>query len=260
MSSKQNAQQHSWSAFAAGALYAILVAGMLRPSFAATTGKPVFSSPEEAAEALYRAIQTDDQSTTARLLGELASSDDVVQDKADRDRFIQKYSEMHRLVKQPDGTTLLYIGAENWPFPVPLVANGGKWSFDLDSGAQEVIFRRVGEDETIAIETSRAIARAIGHPDVTASDPATDEYVRQIVRAADPPADSFRGYQFRILRRPNGAVVVAYPSEYGVTGVMTFAATPDGTVYEKDLGPKTAKAAHAMARYKRDRTWQVAEH
>jgi hypothetical protein len=259
MFSKQNKQQHSSSAFAAGALFAILIAGMLRPGFAATTDKPVFSSPEEAVEALYKAVQTDDQSTMARLLGQLTSSDDVVQDKADRERFIQKYSEMHRLVKQPDGTTSLYIGAENWSFPIPLVANGGKWSFDLDAGAQEVIFRRVGEDETEAIETSRAIAQAISHAESTTNDPAIDNYVRNILGPANPPEDSFHGYQFRILRRPNGAVVVAYPSEYGVTGVMTFAAAPDGTVYEKDLGPKTGEAAHAMARYKRDRTWQVAE-
>ena len=52
---------------------------------------------------------------------------------------------------------------------------------------------------------------------------------------------------------------MAYPSEYGSTGVMTFAATPDGTVREKDLGPKTVERAQAMKQYKADRTWRVPE-
>ena len=256
---KENLKRRCRPGFGTATLLAILMTGALRTNLAATSGGLTFDSPEDAAEALYRAVQTNDQSAVARIIGPLASSDDMVQDKTDRDRFVQKYSEMHRFVQQPDGTTQLYIGAENWPFPIPLISSKGKWSFDVDAGAREIMFRRVGEDETTAIETSRAIARAIRHSDVTTSDPAIDKYVSQIVGAANPPEDTFHGYQFRILQTSDGAVVVAYPSEYGATGVMTFAAPPDGTVYEKDLGPKTAKTAHAMVRYQHDRSWQVAE-
>ncbi len=151
---------------------------------------------------------------------------------------------MHRLVKEPDGTTLLYIGAENWPFPVPLISDHGKWRFDMDAGAQEVAFRRIGENETAAIDTCRAIAQAHA---AGKSDPAT------------PVSGPLHGYNFRLTHSPAGTAVVAYPAQYGATGVMTFAATPDGTVYEKDLGAKTAAHAQAMTQYKPDRTWNATE-
>lgn len=259
MLNRKNPQRRYRPGFGTATLLAVLMTGTLRTNLAAATDGLIFDSPEDAARALYQAVQTNNQSAVARLIGPLASSDDVVQDKADRDRFVQKYSEMHRFVQRADGTTELYIGAENWPFPVPLISRKGKWSFDVDAGAREIMFRRVGEDETTAIETTRAIARAIGHPDVTTGDPATDAYVRQLVGAANSPEDSFHGYQFRTLQTPSGAVIVAYPSQYGVTGVMTFAASPDGAVYEKNFGPKTSEAASAMVRYQRDRSWQVAE-
>ena len=46
----------------------------------------------------------------------------------------KKYQEMHRLVREPDGSTVLYIGAENWPFPIPLVSKNGAWYFDSKTG------------------------------------------------------------------------------------------------------------------------------
>ena len=58
-----------------------------------------------------------------------------------------KDSEMHGLVREPDGTRVPYIGAEYWPTPVPLVWNDGKRRFDVDAGARESMFRRIDEDE-----------------------------------------------------------------------------------------------------------------
>jgi hypothetical protein len=58
----------------------------------------------------------------AQILGagtELVSSDDNAQDTLDRERFVQKYQEMHRLVRDPGGVAVLHVGAENWPFPIP---------------------------------------------------------------------------------------------------------------------------------------------
>jgi hypothetical protein len=246
--------QNMQRCFGAGILLATFMAGS---SFAANQAD--FNSPEQAVEALNKAVESDDQAEIARLIGPLDSSGEMVQDKTDRERFIQKYSEMHRLVKQLDGTTVLYIGAENWPFPVPLVSNDGKWRFDVDAGGQEVLFRHIGENETTAMETCRSIAQAIGHPEFRTNDKVLNDYVQKVVGATDPPAEAFHGYQFRLLRRSNGAVVVAYPSEYGSTGVMTFAVTPSGTVSEKDLGPETVKLAQSMTRYKPGRTWHVAE-
>ena len=68
----------------------------------------------------------------------------------ERERFARKYEEMHRLVREPDESMALYIGAENWPFAIPLIEADGKWRFDSDSGAQEVLAREVGENESLA--------------------------------------------------------------------------------------------------------------
>ena len=54
---------------------------------------------------------------------------------------------MNRLVKEPDGTTALYIGAENWPTPIPLVNQGNSWYFDTEAGKKEILYRRVGRNE-----------------------------------------------------------------------------------------------------------------
>ena len=256
MFTKRNLQRRSWLRFGARPLLAVLLAGAA-PNFAADATGPAFDSAEQAAAALYAAVKNDDHAAIAQLIGPLASSGDQAQDKADREQFVRKYSEMRRLVKDPNGTTTLYLGAENWPFPIPLISKGGKWRFDLDAGGEEILFRRIGGNELTAMETSRAIAQAMGHPDTKAADAAMDAYVRKVAGVTTPPAESFHGYRFRILRTSAGAVVLAYPSEYGSTGFMTFAVTADGAIYEKDLGPKTVEQALAMNRYKPDRTWQA---
>jgi hypothetical protein len=227
MSTAKNIQ----NSFGTGILLAIFMAGT---SFAANEAE--FNSPEQAVEALHKAVTSNDQVAIGQLIGPLGSSDDLVQDKTDRERFANKYSEMHRIVNQPDGTTVLFIGAENWPFPVPLVSKDEKWRFDVDAGVEEVMFRRIGENETTVIETCESIARG----------------------ATNPPAGSVQGYQFRALGTQKGAVAIAYPSEYGSTGVMTFVAS-NGSVYEKDLGPETIKLASAITRYKADRTWHLVD-
>ena len=89
------------------------------------------------------------------------------QDKVERELFVQKYQEMHRLGREADGSVTLYIGAENWPFPIPLVATNGVWRFDPDAGAKEVTFRRIGDNELRALRargnSNHAIARALRH-------------------------------------------------------------------------------------------------
>jgi len=221
------------------ALLVALMAGVAQPNFAAPAAAPEFDSPEQAAAALYTAIRKGDKPTIVQLIGPLADSGDSARDTSDRDLFLLKYAEMHRLVNTSDGNMTLYIGAENWPFPVPLVSNGGKWHFDTETGAREIVFRSIGENETSAIDTCRAIAQ-------------------EGTAAAVPAQEPSHGYYFRLTHTPSGNVVVAYPSQYGSTGVMTFAATANGKVYEKNLGPKTEARARAITEYKPDRTWLVA--
>src|SRR5712691_11416809 len=114
---------------AALAVLPLLVVGYARISLAQASEPKTFSSPAEASNALFQAVKNDDELAVGAILGagkEVTSSSDEVEDKLERERFSQKYQEMHRLVREPDGSTvLLYIGAENWPFPVPLVSKNG---------------------------------------------------------------------------------------------------------------------------------------
>ena len=255
MSTNENLIRRLHPGFGARALLAVIIAGTLRTGIAETPAAPAFDSPEQAIAALYKAVNKGDGATVTQLIGPLATTSDTVRDKADRALFIRKYSEMHRLVRQSDGTVVLHVGAENWPFPVPLVADHGKWRFDQDAGAREIVFRRIGENEMTAIETCRAIA----HPDGKTEDASVKEYARKVVDATTPLSEAFHDYYFRTVRTSGGTAVVAYPAEYGETGIMTFAVTPNGVLYEKDLGPNTPGIARAITQYRPDRTWHPAE-
>ena len=141
----------------------LLVVGFASTSFAQELRPRTFSSPGEASDALFQAAQGADEPALEAILGadkEVTSSSDEVEDKLEREQFFQKYQEMHRLVGEPDGSTVLYIGAENWPFPIPLVSSNGEWHFDADRGKQEILFRRIGENEAAAIDVCEEFAMA----------------------------------------------------------------------------------------------------
>src|ERR1700733_8348873 len=141
----------------------LLVAGFAGSSFAQDSQPKTFSSPGEASDALFQAVQNEDEPSLEAILGagkEVTSSSDEVQDKLEREKFCQKYREMRRLVREADGTTVLYIGAENWPFPIPLVSKNGAWYFDSKTGQDEIKFRRIGENEATAIQVCEEFAMA----------------------------------------------------------------------------------------------------
>lgn len=119
-------------------------------------GQQTFSSAAQASQALVAAVKNDDEESLLKILGAnsktIVSSGDEAEDKDDRAQFAQKYQQMHRLVTEPDGTTTLYIGAENWPTPIPLVHRGSSWYFDTAAGKQEILYRRVGKNEISAIQ------------------------------------------------------------------------------------------------------------
>ncbi len=73
---------------------------------------------------------------------------------------MQKYLEMHRLVDEPDGTTTLYIGARNWPTPIPLVHGANGWYFETEAGKKEILYRRIGRNEMSAIRVCQELAAA----------------------------------------------------------------------------------------------------
>jgi hypothetical protein len=236
------------------------------------TSQPTFTSAADAALSLFQAVQANNEQAIANILGgpsDLTSSHDEGQDKIDRGLFVEKYQQMHRLSRDADGSMTLYIGAENWPFPIPLVAKNGTWRFDPEAGLKEVAFRRIGDNELVAIVTCHEFAAAAknyrpnaGDTDVTDSSPKSLAAKAATGATGGDPV-LFHGYYFRVLTaRPGTAgkfALLAYPAEYRSSGVMTFVVTDKNAVYEKDLGSNTTKVASAMAAFRKDATWRVAE-
>jgi hypothetical protein len=301
------------------AAFAILVTGIASfpaPAAAEQPGQKTFPSAAEACKALVAALQTNDQTGLLSVLGpegkEIISSGDPIEDKNDRGMFVQEYHQMHRLVTEPDGTTTLYIGAENWPTPIPLVHKGSAWYFDTAAGKQEILYRRIGRNELTVIQTCHELVDAekeyyAGPHDGDSgkqyaqkffSDPnehnglywqpgpgEAESPIGPLLASAaaegytpnpEHKPQPFQGYYFRILsgqgtNTPGGArsyivdgkmtggfAFLAFPAEYGSSGVMTFIVDQDGIVYEKGLGPRTAEIAKTLKRYDRDATWHKA--
>jgi Protein of unknown function (DUF2950) len=245
---------------------AILVVSATSSSFGQQPAQQTFPSAEAASHALFLAVQSGDDQASLHILGGdkgLISAGDAAQDKSEREQFVQKYQEMHRLVRQSDGSALLYIGAENWPFPVPLVSKAKGWYFDATIGAQEIRFRRLGGNEYTAIDTCHALVQASKQPRSNTTEvDAVSQYARKLLNSQSPQSGGpFHGYYFRILtaQGKGGFTAVAYPAEYRSSGVMTFIVTQNDVVYETDLGPGTAHVVKAMDSWKRTSNWHVAE-
>jgi hypothetical protein len=274
----------------------------------------VFASPDDAGNALLAAAKSGDQNALLAIFGpdsrELIFSGDPVQDKNTAALFVTGYGVMHRWRKMPDDSQMLLVGADNFPFPIPLKKNNdGQWFFDTAAGKNEVLNRRIGRNELAIIEVSQAAADAQAqyfsqlHDGETTkqyaakfiSDPGKQNglywkspdgqpqsplgplaaYATAEGYAAKPDAHTaFHGYYFRILKAqgdkaPGGAksyvvdgkmiggfAFVAYPAEYGNSGVMTFIINQDGVLLQKDLGKTTTETATAMNEFNPDTSWQ----
>jgi Protein of unknown function (DUF2950) len=212
----------------------LAVVGFAATSFAQESQPRTFLSPGEATDALFQSVQKGDEQALEGILGagkEVTSSSDEVEDKLEREQFSQKYREMHRLVREPDGgSTVLYIGAENWLFPIPLTSKNGAWYFDSETGTREILFRRIGENEAAAIQVCEefAIAKKDQGVKPVSYDPIT-QFAQGIASpdTTNPNSGSspFHGYYFRLVNGNSAAgatvnvsghkkaLLVAYPAE-----------------------------------------------
>jgi hypothetical protein len=135
--------------------------------FAQQGNEKTFTTPGDATLALYNAVKSGDTQAVAAIFGanssEVTHTGDDVADKNMAENFLRRYDQMHRVVIEPDQTAILYIGAENWPLPIPIVKNNtGGWYLDAKAGKTEILQRRVGTNENDAIEGhDRAIAWAM---------------------------------------------------------------------------------------------------
>ena len=249
----------------------VLMAGFAPPGKAsppsAHSDQPTYLSAEDAAGALFQAAQSGGEQAVQKVLGaddDLVSSRDAAADVLDRKLFVQKYQQMHRLARQPDGAKILYVGAENWPFPVPLVSRNGSWRFDTDAGATEVLFRRIGENELTAMHVCHSLEaqRTPGTDNEATAPDGARSVISTLLSGTEGGNEAvpYHGYYFRILSRsPDGFTAVAYPAAYRSSGVMTFLVTQNKMVYEKDLGPAGAKTAQKMSKIRPDSTWTPAD-
>ncbi len=125
----------------------------------------VFTTPEAAGIALQAAARSGNESALAHILGAdskmILSSGDAEEDKQALASFVTKYDRMNRWVAMTDGTRILYIGVDNYPYPIPLAKNASsQWYFNSAAGKDDVLARRIGKNELLAIDATYAMANA----------------------------------------------------------------------------------------------------
>ena len=290
------------------------------PVRAPAADEQTFVSPQEAVNALVAAAQNHDTNALRAIFGPVGHaliSPDAVQATEEYKMFVQHLTEKTQLVSHSDSNATLEIGADGWPFPIPLVKQDGHWFFDTAAGRQEILARRVGRDEMGAMNVCHAYVEAqreyasqdrlgdgvLAYAQFLRSTPGTHDglfwptnqpgeelsplgplvaqarvegYQRTAKMLNDEQAP-YHGYYFKILTRQGkhapggkydyiingrmigGFALVAWPAEWGNTGVMTFIVNQQGKVYQKNLGAQTAKIARARATYDPDDTWTLVQ-
>jgi hypothetical protein len=145
---------------AAVVVMGLTFAGMVAVAAAKQKG---FASPEDAVKAVVTAARNNDNKELIAIFGpsakDLIFSGDPVADKQRRESFLKAYDEKNSLVSEKGGTVVV-IGKDDWPFPIPLVKKGNAWFFDTDKGRKEILNRRIGENELSTIQTMLAIVDA----------------------------------------------------------------------------------------------------
>jgi len=218
------------------------------------TAQRVFATPGEAGTAFLEAAKSGDQAALLAIFGPDGKtalfSGDAVKDKDNLQDFVAAYNQRHRWREVKVGGEVLYVGADNYPFPIPLGKNAaGQWVFDTAAGKDEILARRIGRDELTAIAACSAVADAQatyfrmqkqyaqkfisdeGKKDglywpVAAGQTASPlEDVRDFAKAAgytnaDTKQQPFDGYYFRLLTR-QGDKAKGGAKDYIVNGKMT---------------------------------------
>jgi hypothetical protein len=141
----------------------ILIAGCSSKS--AKPSYQTFASPDDASNGLQAAAKSGDPNAVIAVFGpdskDIIFSGDPVQDKEIAGVFMHEYDVMHRWRKMPDGSQILLIGADNFPFPIPLKKNpAGQWYFDVAAGRDEILMRRIGRNELATIDVCNALVDA----------------------------------------------------------------------------------------------------
>ncbi|HEX7410473.1 MAG TPA: DUF2950 domain-containing protein [Candidatus Binatia bacterium] len=292
---------------------AVALAMMAASSQAAPSKSPrAFATPQEAVRAMIEAAEHNDTAALLKLFGpegkDIVDSGDPAEDQDRRVEFVRLAHEKMQFDQDPTDPdkTILSVGDQEWPFPVPLIRKEGKWQFDSARGRLEILARRIGRNEMNAMEVCRGYVEAqleyaaeahngdgilqyaqkvvssSGKHDGVYWDGAPESLVSKgFARAAvgNFPAgggksEPYHGYYFRTLRAQGsdaaggafdyvvkgkmigGFALVAWPAEYGLSGVRTLIINHQGVIYQKDLGTNTARLARQMTRFNPDKSWR----
>jgi hypothetical protein len=294
--------------------------GLALPICISAAEEQTFTSPNAALNALMAAAQNNDTNAIHLIFGPVGHeliSPDVVQATGEYKMFVQHLAEKTQLITNSDSNITLEIGADGWPFPIPLVKQGAEWHFDTAAGKDEILARRIGRDEIGAINVCNAYVEAqreyasqdrlgddvLAYAQFLRSTPGTHdglfwptnqpgeelsplgplvaqarvEGYHRTAKMLNDELAPYHGYYFKILVRQGkhapggkynylingrmiaGFALVAWPAEWGNTGMMTFIVNQQGRVWQQNLGTKSAKIAKAMTTYDPDDTWTPAQ-
>jgi hypothetical protein len=148
-----------WASRALALFVMLLVAAGVQ---AAAPAQKSFATPEDAVSALVQAVRSHDRAAVLAVLGNVAewvASGDAVADRATGDRFVAAYDAKHAITLDGD-TAKLTIGNDDFPFAFPIAKRGDRWRFDTAAGKEELLARRIGENELDAIKVLQAIVDA----------------------------------------------------------------------------------------------------
>ncbi|HEY4415674.1 MAG TPA: DUF2950 domain-containing protein [Verrucomicrobiae bacterium] len=299
--------------------FALAISALPLSTLAADQQK--FSSIDDAINALTTATKAYDTNAFHAIFGPTGKdlvSPDAVQAAAEHNAFLQRLTEQVQLATNSESNVTLQLGADGWPFPIPLVKQNNQWFFDTAAGKAEILNRRVGMDELGAIAVCNAYVQAqreyasqdrmgdgvLAYAQFLKSTPgkhdglfwptnnlpgevlsplgpliaqARVEGYQHTAKMLNEESAPYHGYYFEIMTRQGkhapggkynyvingrmiaGFALVAWPAQWGNTGVMTFIVNQQGKVYQKNLGPKTVKIANDMSVYDPDDTWTLVQ-
>ena len=280
----------------------------------APPGPRAFDTPAQAVDALVAALRAGNLAELKDIFGyqgeDIISSGDAVSDRAERERFVAAYDATHHFQSDLVGGMTLFVGPQDWPFPVPIISTDDGYVFNTLVGKEEILNRRIGRNELSTVQVCLAIVDAEReYVEMRPTGSALPVYASRIVSnpgtkdglywptaegepesplgplvaqatsegygqtpAADRP-QPYHGYKYRLLTRQGehatggaldysvngqligGFAVVAYPADYGNSGITTFITNHDGIVYQQDLGPDTESIAGKMTEFDPGSGW-----
>lgn len=183
-------------------LVSLTIAALLWAATSVAMAQQTFKTPEEAATALVNAAKSGDSKSIVTVLGpdgeDIVSSGDEVADAATRAKFVAAYDAKHEIAKEGDSKAVMVIGPDDFPLPIPLIRKDGLWRFDTAAGRDEILFRRIGENELDAIQSALAYVDA------------QDEYAEK-----DRTGAGVNTYAQRIISQPGKKDGLYWPTSQG---------------------------------------------